>query len=268
MQPTDTKPVSLRIPFGGALLLAPVCLAMLASTGCESRSNLFKCAVDNSQCEGTDSASSGSSTYEPSDSGEPEMCINDDDCTAEDEGDVGPTEMPFFRGTVCMPTAVQPGDSIPLSLAACIHPCLDNPAFQYKTTGRCTTEEDMSVTCEAAPLLWFNEVTGNACPSDVYGKFNKSLCQWKNPVHLTLNPLTIGGSPYSGDANVLIPFLTNDDATAIKNGSQSSTELFNLFATHTQDSGRYLPVSFSDSNPPAPADCKAEGTCNCMDVGF
>jgi len=242
---------------------------MLATAGCESRSSLLKCAVDNSQCEGTDSASSSTGDpYEPTDSGDAVMCVNDDDCTAEDEGDVGPTEMPFFRGTVCMPTAVQPGDSIPISLAACIHPCLDSPPYQFKTTGRCTTGEDMSVTCEAAPILWFNEVTGSSCPSDVYGKFNKELCNWKSPVHITLNPLTIGGSPYSGDASVHIPFLTNADVTAIKAGSQSSTQLFDLFATHTQDPARTLAISLSDSNPPAPADCKAEGTCSCMDIGF
>lgn len=251
----------------GGLLAMGACL-VLVLPGCESRTMLLKCAFDDDSCVETDSSSWSESDGYGSDSEGPVMCEGEDDCTAEASGDVGPTEVPFFRGTVCMPTAVQPGDSVPITLAACIHPCLSNSPYAFKSLSRCTTGEDMSVSCEAAPVLWFNDVTGGSCPSDVFGKFDKSLCKWIDPVQVDLGPLTIGGGPYSGEATVMIPFLKNEDASLIAAGSHSSSELFSLIETRPQDPARSIALSLAEANPAAPANCEAEGSCNCMDIGF
>ncbi len=265
----NSTPVSLRNLFRCGALLIP-CVALLALPGCGSRTELLMCAFDEESCAATDSDTGGWSESEGYGSGEtagPVMCVAEDDCTAEASGDVEPTHMPFFRGKVCLPTAVKPGETIPVALEACIHPCLATSAYANKSIGRCTTEDDLSVTCEAAAMLMYREVTGNACPSDVFGKFDPNYCKYLSRRNITLNPLSIGGEPYSGDATVLIPFLTNDDAAVIDNGDHTPTELFSLIETRPQDDGRHISINVADTNPSAPTDCD-QGGCTCIDIGF
>ena len=74
--------------------------------------------------------------------------------------------LPFFRGKVCMPTKVQPGNKVPVQVSMCVHTCVTANSYQFKNQYRCT-----GTVCEAALIVYTPDAAGTGCPADVFGKF-------------------------------------------------------------------------------------------------
>lgn len=169
--------------------------------------------------------------------------------------------VPFFRGTVCMPTAVQPGDAIPVKVSMCYHPCLAANSYQFKTQYRCN-----GGSCESAVIVYARDAVGAACPADVFGKFAKAECQYLD-VNAKAGPFTISSTgAVIGTATVELPFLTNEDAAAIDGGA-TIDQIWDLIYKYPQDPGRVFNLTMNSGNPKAPADCSGAG-CTCKDIGF
>ena len=222
---------------------------------------------------GTGSASgTGTATVSTSDdptsettTSEPVPCDTAPDCTApgDPDGDPGPTLVPYFRGRACVPKAVKPGQPLPIRLEACLHPCLKVNAFAYKHTFRCPEGA-----CEAAATLFYRDVVGVGCPSDVFAKFDPSQCAYTSPIDIIAGPLSFGGADYEGVASVLIPYLSNEQGAEIDGGADTSEEIWKRIDANTQDPSRSLEVSVVADAPDAPAVCDDADLCVCSDVGF
>lgn len=169
--------------------------------------------------------------------------------------------IPFFRGNVCMPTAVQPGDAIPVKVSMCYHPCVDVASYQFKTQYRCN-----GASCESALIVYAPGAVGMGCPADVFGKFAKTDCLYLD-VNAKVGPFTITSTgDVTGTATVELPFLTNDDAATIHAGA-TIDQIWDLIYKYPQDKGRVFNLSMNAGNPAAPADCSGGG-CTCKDIGF
>lgn len=193
------------------------------------------------------------------------QCVAQDldvDATAE----TGPASfsdvtLPFFRGKVCMPTAVQPGDAVPVKVSPCVHPCVTGGGFTYKKQYTCAGSA-----CESLVITYFNGASGNGCPADVFGRFDKGQCVYTD-IKAEAGPFILDAGPVTGNASVEIPFFTNEDARAIKGGA-SVADVWELAKQYPQDAERVWKVSVNPGNSPAPADCSDESKCECREVGF
>lgn len=171
--------------------------------------------------------------------------------------------LPFFRGRVCMPLKVQPGDVVPVKLSPCLHPCIAPGSFSFKKQYTC-----MGAYCEAAVLQAFGAAAGEGCPMDAFGKFDKSQCMYADDdILASAGPFVIDGSGVRGNAQVEIPFLTNDDAAKIRDGA-SVADVWELIKQYPQSSERVFSISMDGANPAAPTDCSDESKCECRDIGF
>ncbi|MEZ4449319.1 MAG: hypothetical protein R3B09_07555 [Nannocystaceae bacterium] len=196
--------------------------------------------------------------------GEPAPCDTAPDCTAmgDPDGELGPTDVPFFRGRVCVAKEAKPGQMVPVRLEACVHPCLKFNAFAFRHTYRCTSG------CESAAVLWYGGVTGTNCPSDVFAKFDPALCKTLNGIDILAGPVNLGDNPYEGALPVLIPMLTNDQVAEISGGADTAAEIWARVDVNQQSPDRTFEVNLSASAADAPASCKDSDLCQCHDVGF
>ncbi len=170
--------------------------------------------------------------------------------------------LPFFRGRVCMPTRIQPGDNVPVKISTCLHPCMQPGGFNFKKQYSCVGSY-----CEAAVLQTFGAAAGTACPTDAFGKFDRAQCVYGDDIKASAGPFVIDGSPVRGNAQVEIPFLSNDDAAAIRDGAQVA-QIWELIKQYPQSAERVFAVSMDGANPGAPADCSDESKCDCREIGF
>lgn len=194
--------------------------------------------------------------------GAPATCDGPEECTAEGSGDVGPLTLPFFRGVVCVSDKVQPGDKVAFSVSQCSHPCLDVSGYGFKYSVRGGPDS----TVEAALAHYYTEVTGTACPSDVFGEFPAEACVLGSPLKSSMNPILQNDDPFAGSGVFLVPFLTNDDAAAVK---ADTKVLWDKADAHAQAEARAFALSFDAGNSPAPAEC-GEGVagCTCRSIGL
>lgn len=179
-------------------------------------------------------------------------------------GDLGPLAMPFFRGKVCVSDAIQPGDSVAMSVSACVHPCLSGLSWKYTTAIR---SADATVTKGLA--FYFEGVTGTNCPPDVFGEFPAEACVFHGPVKLKAGTITQNNEPYVGDWKLLLPFLSNDDAAAFAAGNDADDQVWTAVDSHMQASEREFVMSYDPGNAAVPAEC-GEGVsgCTCRTIGL
>ena len=170
--------------------------------------------------------------------------------------------MPFFRGRVCMPTRVQPGDVIPVKISACMHSCIEPGGFNFKKQYTCTGSY-----CQAATLVTFGAASGAGCPADAFGKFDKSQCVYGDNIKASAGPFVIDGGSVRGNAQVEVPFLSNDDAAKIRDGA-SIADIWALINRYPQTAERVFSLSMDGANPAAPADCSDESKCDCREIGL
>ena len=174
--------------------------------------------------------------------------------------------LPFFRGEVCMPTRVQPGDTVPVSINPCLHPCIDGGGFSFKKQFSCT-----SAFCKSAVIQMFvNAASGSGgCTKDAFASFDRSQCVYpESPIKASAGPFVVEGAQIRGNAEVEIPFLRNDDAAAIRDGA-SSDEIWGLINQYPASDERVFAISMDGANPAAPADCVADKSkCDCREIGF
>ncbi|HEY0138227.1 MAG TPA: hypothetical protein VGB85_29285 [Nannocystis sp.] len=170
--------------------------------------------------------------------------------------------LPFFRGRVCMPLTVQPGDTVPVKISPCLHPCIDPGGFNFKKQYTCKGSY-----CDAAVVQVFGAAAGDGCPADAFGKFDKSQCMYADDIKASAGPFVIEGAPVRGNAQVEVPFLTNDDAARIRDGA-SVADIWELIKQYPQSQERVFAISMDGANPAAPADCSDESKCDCRDIGF
>lgn len=176
-------------------------------------------------------------------------------------GDLTTFVLPFFRGEVCVSDTFRPGDMMALSVDPCLHPCLDPAKYGWRYLVRCTG----GVGCELAFMLYYRETTGSNCPSDVFGKFSEGLCTYHGPHKALTNALMSFGYP---DDKLVIPFLTNEDATAV-NMMEPNVEVWKRIDGHAQAADRYFPLSVNDQNAAPPMECgPGVAGCTCKKIGF
>lgn len=193
--------------------------------------------------------------------GPPAGCEAPDDCTGMGEGDLSTFVLPFFRGEVCYADKLRPGDGLPISWNPCVHPCIDPKKTGWRYLVRC----EGGVGCEIAFMQYYREATGSGCPSDVFAKFNQAGCKYIGPHYGLSEGLKSFGYP---DDKLLVPFITNEDATAV-NALEPAAEVWTRIDGHTQSADRYIPLSVSADNPAPPTQCgPGVPGCTCKEIGF
>lgn len=170
--------------------------------------------------------------------------------------------LPFFRGKVCMPTRVKPGDTIPVKFSPCVHSCISPGVFTFKKQYTCS-----GAYCDAAVMQLFSGATGSGCPADVFGKFDKAQCVYGTDINASAGPFVINGEKIRGNATIEIPFLTNDDAAEIRDGATVDA-IWALIKQYPQSDERVFSISMDGANPAAPMDCSDESMCDCQEIGF
>ena len=169
--------------------------------------------------------------------------------------------LPFFRGKVCMPTAVKPGDTIPVKLSMCINPCISAGSYTFKKQYKCTGSY-----CDSAVLEYYGKASGAGCQQDTFGQFDAAQCVYTD-IKASAGPFVINGNAVTGNAKVEIPFLTNEDAAQIRDGASTDT-VWALINQYPQDPERVFDISMSGSNAAAPGDCVDESKCVCKTIGL
>ena len=265
-----------------------VCGVLLVGSGCADKYEMVTAALmtDPESTGLTTGSSTGEATTPtPTDSGDPSgdptggatdadpteattaapvTCDTPEGCTDQGEGDVGPLTLPFFRGMVCVSDEIRPGDKLAVSISACVHPCLEVSGYKFKSLFR-----GADVGVEMALAYYYPEVTGTACPPDVFGEFTADACVYTTPKTLGIGPVINNGDPYAGGGTFTVPFLTNDDVAGFAAGDDDAATVWTRIESHMQASDRSFPVTFDASNAAAPAEC-GEGVagCTCRAIGL
>ncbi len=171
--------------------------------------------------------------------------------------------VPFFRGEVCMATKIKPGETVPVKVSTCLHPCIAAGGYSFKKQYDCSGSS-----CRSLVLVYFPEASGTGCPADAFGKFDRSLCVYDER-NVSAGPFNINTGPVSGTATVEVPFLSNDDIATLNGLGDDArvAKTWELAYQYPPDSDRVFQVSINASNPSAPADC-AGGGCDCQEIGF
>lgn len=173
--------------------------------------------------------------------------------------------VPFFRGKVCMATKIKPGETVPVSVSTCLHPCIAAGGYSFKKQYTCNGSS-----CESLVLVYFPKTSGTGCPADAFGKFDRSMCVYEDH-DVSAGPFNVNTGPVSGLATVEVPFLSNDDiATLLPLEDQAEARVaktWELAHQYPADSDRVFNISINASNPAAPADCSGSG-CDCVEIGF
>lgn len=171
--------------------------------------------------------------------------------------------LPFFRGTVCAATKVQPGDKIPVKIDMCVNTCVKALGHKFKSQYRC-----MGSNCEAALIAYAPDAQGTDCPGDVFGKFPKADCETLT-IEASVGPLsTTSAGPITGTASLELPFLTNEDVKVI-GATDDYEQVWQVIYKYPQDAGRVFQLSMNGSNPKAPSNCSDDPSlCDCKEIGF
>jgi hypothetical protein len=169
--------------------------------------------------------------------------------------------VPFFRGKVCMPTAVRPGDQVPVKLSVCTNPCVTPGSYTFKKQYKCTGSS-----CESAVIQYYGNAVGAGCKQDAFARFAEAECKYTE-VTASAGPFVINGGAVTGSAKVEVPFLNNDDAATIRDGA-STDAIWDLIQQYPQDPERVFDISMNANNAAAPADCVDESKCECRTIGF
>lgn len=169
--------------------------------------------------------------------------------------------VPFFRGKVCMPTAVKPGDTVPVKLSVCVNPCLKPGSYTFKKQYKCSGSA-----CDSAVLQYYGNAAGTGCQQDAFARFDEATCMYAE-VKASAGPFVINGNAVTGSAKVEIPFLNNDDAAKIRDGA-TTDQIWSLINQYPQDTERVFNVTMNANNAAAPADCVDESKCECRTIGF
>lgn len=183
-------------------------------------------------------------------------------------GDFDTLTIPFFRGSVCALEDVEAGTSIPVSLIPCLHPCMtlerDPPqTYVYHT---CSGSN-----CEGFPLVWM-EVSGTGCPADVFGSFAQSECVYDLTADMAFRNIQLpDGTPVTGNFNLEIPYLTNDDIAVITSTPEADRgPVVRERATQTPPIPERRSIVRLTTESPAPPieGCMGETNCTCREIGF
>lgn len=169
--------------------------------------------------------------------------------------------LPFFRGKVCMPTAVKPGELIPVKVSVCTNPCVKPGSYTFKKQYKCTGSY-----CDSAVIQYYGNAEGTGCQQDVFGQFDQAQCVYAD-VKASAGPFVIDGNGVIGNAKVEIPFLNNDDAAKIRDGANTDA-IWALINQYPQDPERVFDITMNANNPSAPVDCVDESKCECRTIGF
>jgi hypothetical protein len=208
--------------------------------------------------------------------GRGQVCeLETNDCVAA-EVDTSATESPtpasfvdkvvaFHRGEVCLPLEVKSGESAPVLLRPCLHPCLTVSSYEFKHVFECRGSH-----CEAQAFVWLTASSAAmGCPVDAFGSFDAAQCQYGTEVELSLSTETSNG-PISGDMLLEIPFLTNEDAARLAADPDDTEVTDELVRQYPQQQNR-IPdgraISILPGNPAPPATC-SDGGCPCYPIGF
>jgi len=193
-----------------------------------------------------------------------EIADLDVDGTADDSpASFSNVAVPFFRGKVCMPTKIKPGETVPVKVSTCLHKCITPGGYSFKKQYRCTGSS-----CESLVLVYFPEASGKDCPADAFGKFDRSLCVYDER-DVSAGPFNLNTGPVSGTASIEVPFLSNDDVTTLNGLTDEArvAKTWELAYAYPPDSDRVFQVTINAANPAAPADCAGAG-CECREIGF
>lgn len=193
-----------------------------------------------------------------------EIADLDVDGTADDSpASFSNVAVPFFRGKVCMPTKIKPGETVPVKVSTCLHKCITPGGYSFKKQYRCTGSS-----CESLVLVYFPEASGKDCPADAFGKFDRSLCVYDER-DVSAGPFNLNTGPVSGTASIEVPFLSNDDVTTLNGLTDAArvAKTWELAYAYPPDSDRVFKVTINAANPAAPADCAGAG-CECREIGF
>ena len=222
-------------------------------------------ATTDSTSTATSTATSATSATSESTGEAPAPCDTAPDCTApgDADGDPGPTTVPYFRGRACVPKEAKPGQALPVRLEACLHPCLATNAFSFRHAYRCP-----GGLCEATATLYYRDVTGTQCPSDVFAKFAPQQCSYMPAIDILVGPLSAGGDDFEGLASVVIPYLSNEQAEQIDSGADSSAEIWQRIDANIQETSRFFDVVIKADATDAPPLCDDPELCECRDVAF
>lgn len=195
-------------------------------------------------------------------------CVDADvevDQTAEPDadGNFGPLVLPFFRGKVCVGKSAKPGETIPVSISPCLHPCISAASFKQKHLFSC-----VGSTCEGLNLMWLEDAVGSACPADVFGRFDPGLCTYDFEIKAQQGAVVLDGKPLTGTITTEIPVLSNEDMERIAAGAGNS-EIWALVKAYPEDTSRVFTIPLNDTVDSAPADCIADPSlCDCRDIGL
>jgi hypothetical protein len=118
--------------------------------------------------------------------------------------------------------------------------------------------------------MFINAASGTGgCTKDAFAKFDRSQCVYPtSPIKASARPFAVGGEAIRGNAQIEIPFLSNDDAAEIRDGA-SSDQIWALINQYPASEERVFAISMDGANPAAPADCIADKSkCECREIGF
>ena len=176
--------------------------------------------------------------------------------------------VPFFRGQMCLPTEVKSGSMMPVSMTACMHPCLEVSDITFRHNFEC-----IGSSCQAFATMF---VTANSapggCPADAFGRFDRGMCQFVGPAEFAVDTSEGPDGDIAGSMLFEVPFLTNADMEAIVDSGLDQDVTAELAEQYPQDAGR-IPgaraVWILPQHPEPPASCvDTPAGCTCFDIGF
>jgi len=173
--------------------------------------------------------------------------------------------VPFFRGQLCTTLDVLAGTQIPATISPCLHPCLEvTGGYKLHHFWDCTGSS-----CTAW-AIWSIPAAGTGCPDDVFGQFDQSQCVYDNPLDFRLKAtVRDDGTPISGTMMIEVPYLSNDDAAEIAEGSLSTSEILEKVWKYPEDPDRLVgPIDLTLASPAPPELCNGPTNCECFPVGF
>jgi hypothetical protein len=171
----------------------------------------------------------------------------------------------FHRGEICLPHEVQSGESLPVLLRQCLHPCVAISSYEFEHGFECRGSS-----CNARVLMWTNGSSApTGCPAEAFSSFDAGQCQYGSDVEFMLATETSNG-PISGSMRLEIPFLTNADAAEIAADPDDEDTVERLVQQYPQYDER-IPdgrsISILPGNPAPPPSCR-DGACPCYPIGF
>lgn len=174
--------------------------------------------------------------------------------------------VPMFRGRICTVPEVAAGTDFPIFLDPCFHPCLNVASFKFKHSWEC-----VGSSCEAFATMWI-EASGDACPEDAFGRFDSSQCVYDQGVDISINATLGDGTPVEGQMEIEVPFLSNEDATAIAADPDNTALIKERIQQYPVETNRIAlgqGVRLLRNGPMAPASCgDGAAGCECTEIGF